>query len=149
MDNKQGYIGQKVIMWKDIFNQTAETETKVELNDMTSSYEPATSTFMSDQLEMQTPEERQGECVDSIAKYECDQCDKIYSGYQGLYAHKKSVHQGVKYACDQCNYQATKQSHLIRHIQSKHEGVEYACDQCNYKATWKTTLNSHKRANHQ
>ena len=163
---------------KELCNAT--TETKVEL---TSSYEPATSTqyfkertFMSDQMEMQTPEERQGECDDSIAKYECDQCHKTYSGYQGLYAHKQSVHQGVKYACDQCNYQATKQSHLTRHIQSKHEGIKYACDQCdykanrqetltfhiqskhegveyacdhcNYKATWKTTLNSHKRANH-
>ena len=104
------------------------------------------TTIIPDQMEMQS---RKRECVDLIGKYECDECDKTYSGYPSLYAHKQSVHQGVKYDCDQCNYHATKQSHLTRHIQSKHEGVKYACDQCDYKANRQETITSHIQARHE
>ena len=60
-------------------------------------------------------------------KYECDQCDKIYTKSSNLLRHRQSAHDGVKYDCDQCDYQATVQGNLKTHIQSKHEGVKYAC----------------------
>ena len=105
-------------------------------------------TVISDQIEMQKPQERQRRVVGFNGKYECDKCHKTYSGNSGLWEHKQSVHQGIKYACDHCDYQATKQSNLTKHTQSKHEGVQYNCDQCSFITSWKHLLNSHKSLNH-
>ena len=65
-------------------------------------------------LPEQSTEER------SSSKYECEQCDKIYTTRAGLDLHKKSFHEGLKYTCDECDYQASQQSNLKVHIRNKH-----------------------------
>ena len=89
---------------------------------------------------------RRTEIVLGNVKFQCQDCEKTFSGRQGLWHHIKSkhdkqftqqshvtthiqnIHECVKYSCNQCDYQATKQSNLTRHIQSKHKSVQYACN---------------------
>ena len=121
-----------------------------------SSNDPVTSTEnlkeengISYQMKIQAPQERQRRAVGVNGKYECDQCDKTYSGRGELNRHKQSVHHGVKHSCDQCDYRATHQFSLKRHIESKHEGVKYACDHCNYQAVRQDYLTVHVQSRHQ
>ena len=109
------------------------------------SYDPENA--LSDQIKMQALQERQRKIV--IETYECDQCQKTYSGKGALYTHKKSVHQRIKYACDQCDYQAAQKVNLTLHIQSKHEGVKFACDQCDFQGTGQNYLKEHIQAKHE
>ena len=60
------------------------------------------------------------EVVSGDAKFQCQDCDRVYSGHGALWKHTKSKHEGVKYACNQCDQQFTQQSNLKIHIQSKH-----------------------------
>ena len=83
------------------------------------------------------------------SKFQCPQCDKLFSHSKGVHAHIRSVHEGVKYACNQCDYQATEKGALKKHIQSKHEGIKYACKQCNYQASSQSNLTMHKYALHE
>ena len=103
----------------------------------------------SDHFTKQPPQERKREVVSVIGKYECEPCEKTFVVRQGLYKHKKSVHQSVRYACDQCEFKATQKINLTRHIQTKHEGVKYACYQCEFKATQKNNLTRHIQSEHE
>ena len=129
--------------------------TETEPNDEPLTCDPVTSTqnleeeTLTEQMEMQVPQERQKRVVSVNGKYGCDQCNKTYSSSGALHVHKQSAHQGVKYACDQCDQQFTQQGNLTVHIQSKHEGVKYACDQCDYQATQQGTLNIHIQSKHE
>ena len=76
---------------------------------------------------------RRTEVVPEDARYQCQDCERTFSGPSGLWHHTKSKHEGVKkYSCSQCDYQATQQGSLTTHIQSKHNGVKYACNQCDH-----------------
>ena len=101
------------------------------------------------QMEMQSAQERTRRFVARNGKYECDQCNKTYSGRGGLSSHKQSAHQGVKYACDQCDQQFTQQCSLTVHIQSRHEGIKYACDQCDQQFTQQSSLTDHFQSKHE
>ena len=83
---------------------------------------------------------RRAEVVSGDAKFNCQNCDRVYSSPGALWQHTKSKHEGVKYACNQCDFQVTYQHHLTRHIQSGHKGVKYACNQCDYQATTQGNL---------
>ena len=96
----------------------------------------------------QGPQERKGQIVNVIRKYECDQCQKTYSTNCHLNSHKKSTHEGVKYACNQCDDQFTEKCNLTAHIKSKHDGVRYACGQCEYQASHPSNLTKHIRSIH-
>ena len=63
-------------------------------------------TAISDTIKEQALQVRQR----SLGKYECDECNKFYSGRGALYSHRQSVHQGVKFDCDKCDYQASQKS---------------------------------------
>ena len=82
------------------------------------------------------------------SKFQCPQCDKLFSHNSHVHRHIRSVHEGVKYACNQCDYQATQQGNLKIHIQSKHEGVKYACNQCDQQFTEQSSLTRHKKRKH-
>ena len=132
------------------------TEANDEPEDEPSSYDEKTFTenleeeiVASDQMKIQAKQERQRRAVAVNGKYDCDQCQKTYSGTGGLYTHKQLVHQGVTYACDQCAQQFTRQASLALHIQSKHEGIKYACNQCDYQATTQGSLTVHVQARHE
>ena len=130
----------------------AEADTNDEPEDESSTTNPGTSKenireqrIVSDQ----PPQERRREVVRVNGKYECEPCQKTFSGRGALYNHNKSAHDGVKYACDQCDYQATTQWNLTTHIQSVHEGVKYACDQCDYQASRQDHLTTHIQSKHE
>ena len=94
-------------------------------------------------------EEVKGREITAVgSKFQCPQCDKLFSHNTSVHAHIRSVHEGVKYACNQCDYQATRQDHLTRHIQSVHEGVKYACNQCEKQYTDQGTLTKHIQSVH-
>ena len=136
---------------KELCNAETEPDNEPSPSDpVTSTENMREETSKPDQIKMHAPQpqERQRRVVSVNGKYECDQCNKTYSGSGSLHNHKKSAHQGVKYACDQCDYQATQQSDLTVHIQSKHEGIKYACDQCEFQATRKTILTTQIKNNH-
>ena len=102
------------------------------------------------ELPEQSTQERSSKAIGIIgSKYECEQCDKIYTTRLGLDLHKKSFHEGLKYTCDECDYQASQQSNLKVHIRNKHEGVRYACDHCDYQATDKRNLTRHIQTVHE
>ena len=82
-------------------------------------------------------------------RYECKQCHKTYTSYQGLCNHKKSVHMGVRYPCDQCDYQATMKTSLTLHIQAQHEGVKYACEKCDNQFSYQSNLTKHIQSEHE
>ena len=86
---------------------------------------------------------RRTEIVLGNVKFQCQDCEKTFSGRQGLWHHIKSKHEGVKYACNQCDYQATQQGHLTAHIESLHEGVKYACNQCDKQFTQQSHVTTH------
>ena len=92
---------------------------------------------------------RRTEIVLGNVKFQCQDCEKTFSGRQGLWHHIKSKHEGVKYACNQCDYQATQQGHLRTHIQYKHEGVKYACNQCDKQYTEQSKLIRHIQSLHE
>ena len=101
------------------------------------------------ELPEQSTEERSSKAIGIIgSKYECEQCDKIYTTKAGLALHKKSYHEGLKYTCDECDFQTTQQSNLKVHIRNKHEGVRYACDHCDFQAAHKAYLTIHNKSMH-
>ena len=111
-------------------------------------------TFVSDQMKVQAPKERQRKAASVNGRYEgvkytCDQCEYQGNRRDSLTIHIQSKHEGVKYTCDQCDYQANRKDSLTIHIQSKHEGVKYACDQCDYRAAKPSNLTAHIRSQHE
>ena len=60
--------------------------------------------------------------VDS--KFQCGQCDKVFSHNSTVHQHITSVHEGVKFGCNQCDHQFTKQSGLARHVRNVHDGIK-------------------------
>ena len=93
-------------------------------------------------------EEVKGREITAVgSKFQCPQCDKLFSHNTSVHAHIRSVHEGVKYACNQCDYQATRQG-LTIHIQSVHKGFRYACNQCDYQASSQSNLTLHIQSQH-
>ena len=132
----------------------AETELNDEPKDypLTNGQDTSTDLFEEEPVipDIKNKEDQQERCVvNGNAKFECDQCDKTYSGHSGLYTYKQSVHQGVNYACDQCDFKASYKCYLNTHSKSKHEGVKYACDQCDYQATRQDNLTVHIQSKHE
>ena len=83
------------------------------------------------------------------SKFQCPQCDKVFSHNRGVHAHIRSAHEGVTYACNQCDYEGAQQGNLKTHIQTKHESVKYACNQCDYQATIPFNLKNHIKSKHE
>ena len=111
-------------------------------------------TFVSDQMKVQAPKERQRKAASVNGRYEgvkytCDQCEYQGNRRDSLTIHIQSKHEGVKYACDQCDYRAAKPSNLTAHIRSQHEGVKYACDHCNYRCALQQRLMKHIQSVHE
>ena len=92
---------------------------------------------------------RRTEVVSRDERFQCQDCERTFSGPSGLWQHTKSKHEGVKYACNHCDHQFTLQGVLTKHIQSIHEGVKYACNQCDYQATRQDSLTSHIQYKHE
>ena len=99
-------------------------------------------------LESNEEESISREIIKLGSKFQCSQCDKLFSNNKGVHRHIRSAHEGVKYACNQCDHQATHQSSLKIHIQAKHEGVKYACNQCDYQAGYPSHLAIHMKRKH-
>merc|ERR1712045_1025018 len=66
---------------------------------------------------------RRTEVVSRDERFQCQDCERTFSGPSGLWQHTQSKHKGVKYACNHCDHHFTLQGVLTKHIQSIHEGV--------------------------
>ena len=54
----------------------------------------------------------------------CDQCEKEYTGYDGLQKlqrHKDAIHNGIRYNCDLCDHVSMYSHGLSKHKQTKHQ----------------------------
>ena len=71
-------------------------------------------------LESNEEESISREIIKLGSKFQCSQCDKLFSHNKGVHRHIRSVHGGVKYACNQCDQQFTQQSNLTTHIKRRH-----------------------------
>ena len=58
------------------------------------------------------------------SKFQCGQCDKVFSHNSTVHQHIRSVHEGVKYGCNQCDHQFSKQTSLARHVRKVHDGIK-------------------------
>ena len=58
----------------------------------------------------------------------CDKCDNTYKGNEGLYQHKRSVHEVKWIYCDACEYKTPRLSYLKLHIKSIITKNNYFCD---------------------
>ena len=83
--------------------------------------------------------------VSTIAEkqFQCQKCDKSFSGPSALYNHNKSSHDGIKYPCTKCYYKATRKRSLQQHVEAFREGIKYPCTECNYKTTTKKSFQQH------
>lgn len=81
-------------------------------------------------------------------KFNCDQCNSLFSNKQHRDQHVKKVHLGVSYKCNQCDYDAFKPASLTEHKKVVHEGKRYKCDSCEYETTNRGILSAHKKAKH-
>ena len=79
----------------------------------------------------------------------CNQCDNLYADLGTLRTHIRSVHEGIKYPCNQCDQHFTQLGTLRTHIQSIHEGIKYDCNQCDYQAKEKNALKKHISYRHE
>ena len=61
------------------------------------------------------------EVVSGEGKFQCPQCDKLFSHNKSVHNHIRSAHEGMKYACNKCDQQFTTQRSMVRHIKSMHE----------------------------
>ena len=89
------------------------------------------------------------EVSSNLSKFECSNCDKVFSIERKMRRHFQYVHKGKNYACMQCEQQFTDPNGLRRHVRYKHEGVRYACSQCDYQATTTGNLKKHVQAIHE
>ena len=82
-------------------------------------------------------------------KFNCNQCDSVFSTKQALDQHVNKLHLGVSYKCDQCDYDAYNPAGLTEHKKVIHEGKRYKCDSCEYETTTRGVLHAHKKAKHE
>ena len=91
---------------------------------------------------------RRTEVVSGDSRFQCPDCERVFSGRGDLWQHTKTTHEYIKYTCNQCDLQFAKSSSRSTHIQSVHEGVKYACNHCDYQATRQDTLATHLKRKH-
>merc|ERR1719342_766741 len=78
--------------------------------------DPQSSLFQSNVLDDDIVTSRNSEAK----LYSCSQCEKSFTCRQGLYEHKKTIHEGRKYSCNKCNKTFTTTSALKFHIRTVH-----------------------------
>ncbi|CAH0549874.1 unnamed protein product [Brassicogethes aeneus] len=82
---------------------------------------------------------------------ECDICLRKYQTKEGLYQHKKYVHEieeQEQFKCEKCEYQSSRKCHLNDHLKI-HDKTNYLkCQFCKYMAARLRTLNAHILSKH-
>uniref|UniRef100_A0A8D9B1P6 Zinc finger and SCAN domain-containing protein 2 n=1 Tax=Cacopsylla melanoneura TaxID=428564 RepID=A0A8D9B1P6_9HEMI len=86
-------------------------------------------------------------------RYNCKQCEKIFSNERSLFRHKLISHSGNVYKCNACNKKFADDTGLIRHNRTVHrtatkKPVKYSCDRCGKSYVDKKSLREHLNSVH-
>jgi len=80
-------------------------------------------------------------------KLECPACGKDFATKQGLFTHKKTVHDGVRHRCDLCEKSYTQASSLKTHRLLHTDKKPWSC-WCGKSYAEKSTLATHQNVKH-
>ena len=80
----------------------------------------------------------------------CDICDYVPSkpSKKTIRVHKNSVHFGVKFNCSQCQNVYTTRSNMLKHVATTHYGRKEYCSQCSYSTNAKENIKKHNQNKH-
>jgi len=88
-------------------------------------------------------------------QHQCDKCTQSFNNYQGLYRHRKTVHESARLKCHLCEFKTVLKNSLKKHIEAVHEGIKRPqrvtkyvrqpaqCPQCNKIMSSKNALQTH------
>ena len=51
-------------------------------------------------------------------RFNCDQCDSVFSSKYNMEVHKKTLHGECSFVCDPCDYKGSTENHFKRHKKS-------------------------------
>merc|ERR1712126_394697 len=108
------YLGQ-VTIYKDRMNEFLNAAKSLQISEISKDFEseeedprkdqesnknmnPQSSLFQSNVPDDDIVTSRNSE----VKLYSCSQCEKSFTCRQGLYEHKKKIHEGRKYSCNKC-----------------------------------------------
>ena len=134
MENQEDDEDPQEVVPKMELDETEESASSAKLAFSKKIYTPTISKIVS--MPSKEWNEREGGSISDIhqneikrkeianvgSKYQCPQCDKLFSHNSTVHQHIRSVHEGVKVNCNQCHKQFAKTCHLARHVKDKHEG---------------------------
>ena len=107
----------------------------------------STAALLTHQCRKKRLEEEQ---TDPRYTWSCDLCTRRFASNDGLYKHKRSVHEGVVHCCPTCGKDFTQASSLNKHIATVHRQEKlFPCTQCGKQFSQKGNLNQHVAAVHE
>ena len=62
--------------------------------------------------------------------------------------HINASHEGLRYECHECDGVFTCKKDVRRHVKSVHKGLKYDCDMCEVKFSTTDSLSTHKKRVH-
>lgn len=120
----------------------------------------------SDSIEDDESSEDENNKLHSISKddteFQCNLCDKKFTGKSPLLRHDTIVHSGKKYSCEICNKKYRYKKYLQSHVENFHDASKivastkvskkkqksYKCRECSLQFTNQIEYRKHHSANH-
>ena len=78
----------------------------------------------------------------------CRECGKAFLTEKNLFAHQKSVHNGVKFYCKECDFKTSQILILERHVNTSHKEKKNKCNFCENRYQHFVDLKKHLKVSH-
>ena len=85
---------------------------------------------------------------DVDGQFVCEYCNKHYISPSGLYAHRRTAHEGLNFVCQFCQQNFRQKAHMLTHVNSKHFGIRYTCQLCDTEFVNQAGLKFHEKNKH-